>query len=598
MNMYRHITNRGRAAVYARRSHWDAGVSLSVTTQAANCRRQAELMGFTVGDEDVFLDDGISGMTDDRPGFRAIMLTLFSPERPYKAVFVTDISRLSRSSTNYFEYEDIFATEGIELISLMDPPGNPEVKIDTNRRMKAVMNEGQVVDCALKTRACQMLAVETGFYIGWVAPLGYRKRKVMWKGAEHTKLERDPDTWPHLLHIIDMAKTNHTLSQIRRYLERTGLKHPAGSIERKKNRKEKGLKRGTGEWTNENVSLLLKNLALLGWTSRGGDNSGSKILHKSDQVICRGAHEAAMTEEERELILRNLASRRREVKHPGIHRSPNPLIELVVCGMCGATMRMHTENGTQRLICANRRKYKKGDPKWCPNPSVRLDILVARTIEAIMGHILTPKVVKREVGLVAKENRKYVANQEARKKQQGKQIQKLDQEIGNFMAAIAEYGPSNPAYGREIDRRQEKKELLQRELDMINSDLKEKLAFINEPDRIVENALTLRTYLDTEDKHSQREMLKSLIRKMSIVTRVATLYYTVPLPRNRTEEPILMERLGLDKKTCPSVGLTGMNLGRGQHGHLHRRRPRRRGDEPVYVRFSESDPKQTPQARG
>ena len=228
MNMYRHITNRGRAAVYARRSHWDEGVSLSVTTQAANCRRQAELMGFTVGDEDVFLDDGISGMTDDRPGFRAIMLTLFSPERPYKAVLVTDISRLSRSSTNYFEYEDIFATEAIELISLMDPPGNPEVKIDTNRRMKAVMNEGQVVDCALKTRASQMLAVETGFYIGWVAPFGYRKRKVMWKGEEHTKLERDPDTWPHLLHIIDMGKTNYTLSQIRQYLERTGLKHPAG----------------------------------------------------------------------------------------------------------------------------------------------------------------------------------------------------------------------------------------------------------------------------------------------------------------------------------------------------------------------------------
>ncbi len=558
MNMYGHTPNRGRAAVYARRSHWDDGVSLSVITQAANGRRQAELMGFTVGDEDVFLDDGVSGMTDDRPGFKGLLLKIFSPERRYKAIIVTDISRLSRSSSSYFEYEEIFAEEGIELISLMEPPSNPQVKIDSNRRMKAVMNEDQVVNVAVKTRASQMMAVEAGFYIGWVAPFGYRKKKAMWRGEEHTKLERDPETWPHLLHIKDMAKTNCTLSQIRQYLEGTGLKHPAGSIDKKKNQQEKGGKRGTGRWTNDNASYLLKHLALLGWTFRGGEHSGSKILHKSDQVICRDAHEAAMTEEERELIIRNLASRRREVKNSRIHRSPNLMGELTACGMCGATMRMHTENGTQRLICANRREYKKGEANWCPNPSVRLDVLMERVIDALLGHILTPKVLQHQVRLVAKENRGFAATQESRKKQLEKRIQKLEQEIGNFMAAIAEYGPSNPGYGREIDRRQEETALLQRERDMISSELQKKLAFVNEPDRIVENGLNMRTYLETEDQHSLKEMLKSLIRKASIVNRVATLDYTVPLPRNRTEEPILMEKLGLDKKTCPSVGLTGV----------------------------------------
>ena len=576
MNMYGHITNRGRAAVYGRRSHWDDGISLSVITQAANGRRQAEAMGFTVDDEDVFLDDGVSGMTDDRAGFKAMLLKLFSPERRYEAVVVTDISRLS-SSSSYFEYEDIFAQEGIELISLMEPPGNPQVKIQTNRRMKAVMNEGQVVDGAVKTRASQMMAVEAGFYIGWVGPFGYRKKKEMWKGEEHTKLERDPETWPHLLHILDMAKTNYTLSQIRQYLEGTGLKHPASSIDKKKNQQEKGGKRSTGRWTNDNTSYLLKNLAVLGWTFRGGEHSGSKLLHKSDQVICRDAHEAAMTEEERELISRNLAGRKREVKNPRIHRSPNLMGELTACGICGATMRMHTENGTQRLICANRRKYKKGDANWCPNPSVRLDVLVARVIDALLGHILTPQVLKRQVSLVAKENRGFAATQESRKKQLEKRIQKLEQEIGNFMAAIAEYGPSNPAYGREIDRRQEETALLQRELDMISSELQKKLAFVNEPDRIVENALNMRTYLETEDQHSLKEMLKSLIRKVSIVNKVATLYYTVLLPRNRTEEPILMERLGLDKKTCPSVGFAGVDHYRTSSKEISRRKPRTDG---------------------
>ena len=558
MYTYGHTGKKGRAAVYARRSHWDTGMSLSVQTQIVNARRQAELMGYTMGDEDIFSDDGISGMTEDRPGFRAMTLKLFSPEKPYKAVFVTDISRLSRSSSSYFEYEDIFAEERIELISLMEPPGNPEVKIDTNRRMKAVMNEDQVVTAALKTRNSQMLAVETGFYIGWVAPFGYRKKKEMWKGEEHTKLEPDPETWHHLLHIIDMAKNNHTLTSIRLYLESTGLRQPAEGIVNKK----RGGKRGTGRWTNHNISYLLKNLALLGLTFRGGEESGSRILHKTEQVVSWNAHEPAMTEEDRELILRNLAGRAAKVKSPRSITSPNPMSGLVVCGLCGATMRMHTEHGKQRLICANKRDHKKGEPEWCPNPMVKLDILVEKTTEAILGHILTPKVLSKQVGLVAAENRKLVAQQQSRKGPIEKRIKQLDKEIANIMAAIAEYGPTNPTYGREIDWRQEEKELLDRQLNQIDSELEDKLVFINDQERIVENALDLRTYLESEDPHDLTEMLNSLIRKVSIVNRVATLEYSVPLPRNQTTAPALMERLNLNKKTCPSIAGAGAHGGR------------------------------------
>ena len=115
-------------------------------------------------------------------------------------------------------------------------------------------------------------------------------------------------------------------------------------------------------------------------TFRGGEESGSRILHKSERVVSWNAHEPAMTEEDRELILRNLAGRAAKAKSPRSITSPNPMSGLVVCGLCGATMRMHTEQGKQRLICANKRDYKKGEPEWCPNPMVKLDILVEKTI--------------------------------------------------------------------------------------------------------------------------------------------------------------------------------------------------------------------------
>ena len=73
-----------------------------------------------------------------------------------------------------------------------------------------------------------------------------------------------------------------------------------------------------------------------------------------------------MIEEERELIITQLASRRREVKNSRTHRSPNPMSQLAVCGMCGATMRMHTDKGTPRLLCGRKREHTKGGPTGAP----------------------------------------------------------------------------------------------------------------------------------------------------------------------------------------------------------------------------------------
>ena len=546
MTPHRPTASKGRAAVYCRTSTDNQDTGLSTSTQADNGCRRSESRGFLTEDQDIFIDEAISGMTDQRAAFQEMMFKVFSPERPYEAVIVDDISRLSRETVGYIDYEKMFAKAGIELISLMDPAGNPEVKINTTRRMKAVMNEGRLADDALKTRNSQNFAVEMGFFIGWVPPFGYRKIKVLWKSAEHTKLEPDPETWPHLLHIIDMAKNNYTISDIRSYLTQTGLIHPAGVID---SMRRLG-KLGRGEWTNHNTSYLLKNVALLGWTARGGEGSGSEFLHKSEHFICYDAHQAAMTWEERELILSNFTSRRSTHKSPKVHKSPNIMADRVFCGICDAPMQMHTEtrNGTkvQRLACANKRRLKKNEPTWCPNPSVRLDILVGRTLAALLGNILTPLVLQQQVSMVAKENSNFVANRELRKKEIDKRTKELAKQIDNIVDATAD-GKRNPAYDQGIERRQKEITVLQREKETIDADLHGKLAFVNDPDRIVQNALDLRTYLETDDQHSLRQALTSLIRRASIVNRVATLEYVVPLPRNKTDQATLRDRVPLGK---------------------------------------------------
>ena len=576
MNTYRPATNKGRAAVYGRVSTNNQDVGLSTATQEHLVRRHLESLGYTVGDDDIYMDGGVSGMTVDRAAFKALMLKLFSLERPYEAVGLTDIGRLSRDSAGYIDYEEIFADAAIELISLMEPSGDPEVKINTNRRMKAVMNESWVVESAKKTRSSQMFAVDLGFYIGWTRPFGYQKKKVLWRGGEHTKLEPHPKEWPHLLHIKEMAKDNYTLREILAYLQSTGLKHPAAETGRKNNGKVGS--RGNGKWTTDNTSYLLtKNKALLGWTARGGKGSGSKILHESQELICRDAHQAAMTEEEREQIKRNLASRSRQTKSPEgqensnqqksprSHGSPNPLGGILVCEMCGSNIQLHTSKGIPRLKCANQRNYTKDHPNWCPNPPVRLDVFVTKTLRALLGHILTKPVLRRLISMVVKENRDFVTLQMNRKKEIEKRLTELEREIENLVNAVAA-GDASLAFKGGIKQREEEKELLERENETISAELEDKLVFLNDPDKIIENALKIRTYLETENQHNVAQMMQSLIKKASILNRTVTLEYKLPLPRNGTEESILTERLKLDKKSCPSVGHTGAH--QGQHHHV------------------------------
>ena len=545
--------HRGRAAVYCRASTDNQDTALSTATQAEHARRQVELQGFHVGEEDIFIDEAFSGMTGDRPAFRAMMMKALSPGKHYAAISVTDISRLSRSTSGYIDYEDMLAAEGIELISGMEPQGHSQAKINTIRRMKAVMNEEQVVQTAIKTRDGQMFAVEMGFFIGNTRPFGYRKNKVMLGRREHVKLEPHPDEWPHLLHIVEMAKSNYTLSRLREYLEGTGFIHPAGEL----HTKQDGLpvRIGNGEWTNGNISYLLtENDALLGWTSRGGEESGTRLLHKSEKMICQDAHPAAMSEKDRELIIDNFAARNRKAKNPRTHTSPNPMSGIVRCGMCDSTMQMHTSHGTGRLICANKREYTKDHPKWCPNKPVRLDVLIHTTLDAILGHILTPKALQKLVKSVADMNREFVENQSARKKQIEKRIRDLQRQIHNLAAAVAEYGPRNPTWGEQSEVRNNELQLLQRELQAIDDDLKLKMDFLLAPDRIINNALSLRADLESDDQHELAQVLTTLIKRATILDQTVTLEYALPLPKNGTDTPILVETLKLSKKSCRSVG--------------------------------------------
>src|ERR1700704_5029856 len=89
------------AAIYARKSTEQTGVAdeqKSVTRQIDHAKAYAIRKGWTVADEHVYVDDGISGAEfANRPGFLRVMNAL-KPRAPFQVLVMSEESRLGREA--------------------------------------------------------------------------------------------------------------------------------------------------------------------------------------------------------------------------------------------------------------------------------------------------------------------------------------------------------------------------------------------------------------------------------------------------------------------------------------------------------------------
>jgi DNA invertase Pin-like site-specific DNA recombinase len=89
-----------RAAIYARKSTDQSGVSedaKSVTRQVEQARAYTERKGWTVAEEHIYTDDGISGAEFlKRPGFLRLMNAAEQRPRPFDVLVMSEESRLGR----------------------------------------------------------------------------------------------------------------------------------------------------------------------------------------------------------------------------------------------------------------------------------------------------------------------------------------------------------------------------------------------------------------------------------------------------------------------------------------------------------------------
>src|SRR6266700_2203928 len=106
-----------RCAAYARYSS-DLQSPSSIEDQLRKCREYATLRGFEFIEQQVYIDQALSGVGYDRPGLRALMAAAISQSRLFDVILVDDSSRLSRDTKDALTIFERLNFAGIRLIAI------------------------------------------------------------------------------------------------------------------------------------------------------------------------------------------------------------------------------------------------------------------------------------------------------------------------------------------------------------------------------------------------------------------------------------------------------------------------------------------------
>ena len=367
------------AFMYERLSRDDNmdGESYSIGNQKKLLIKVAKEKGYT--NLVHFFDDGISGVTMDRPGFADMIQQL--EQGKAAAVFVKDLSRLGR---NYIEVgrltEEFFPNHDIRLVAVSD-------NIDTDEGenelapIRNLFNEWYVRDISKKRRISNKIKGNAGEPMGQ-PPYGY------------VKDPENPKRW-----IVDEEAAQVVRRIYRMTLEGVGTEQIAAKLEEdgvltpRAYRQSKGINR-PGKVkdlppTHWNSSSVIKMLSvqeycgdILNFKTYSKSYKNKKRLEndRENWAIFKDVHEPIIERAVFEQVQQKRGKMRKRQAKDG---ERSMFSGLLVCADCGSNLHFHFNQGNPEIKYFNCSNYK-GNRGTCGSTHyVRVDFLE----QVVLGEI-------------------------------------------------------------------------------------------------------------------------------------------------------------------------------------------------------------------
>ena len=479
------------AFLYERLSRDDnlEGESYSIGNQKKLLTKVAKEKGYT--NLVHFLDDGISGVTMDRPGFNDMMEQLAAGKAA--AVFVKDLSRLGR---NYIEVgrltEEFFPEHDIRLVAVSDNIDTAEGENEL-APIRNLFNEWYARDISKKRRISNKIKGNAGEPMG-PPPYGYKKDP-----DDPKRWVVDEEAAQVVRRIFRMTVDGYGTEQIATILSEEKVLTPiAYWREKGVNRPGKSKLRGPYMWNSSTITHILSLQEYCGdilnfkTYSKSYKNKKRLANDRENWVIFQDVHDPIIERAVFEQVQQKRGKIRKRRTHEG---ERNVFSGLLVCADCGHNLHFHFNQGNPDIKYFNCSNYKGNRGSCTSTHYVRVDFLE----QVVLGEIrrLTKFASQFEdefVKAVIGHSQQAEATDRKLKEKELKALQARDEELDGLFERIYEDNVSGKLSDDRFARMSRRYEEEQKEL--------------------AEKIKALRAEIDKQSSQSMTtDMFISLVRK-------------------------------------------------------------------------------------
>ena len=359
------------AFLYERLSRDDnlEGESYSIGNQKKLLAKVAKEKGYT--NLVHFLDDGISGVTMDRPGFVEMIRQL--EQGKAAAVFVKDLSRLGR---NYIEVgrltEEFFPDHDIRLVAVSDNIDTAEGENEL-APIRNLFNEWYARDISKKRRISNKIKGNAGEPMGQ-PPYGYIKDP---NDPKHWIV--DDEAAQVVRRVYSMTLEGFGTEQIATQLEKDGVLTPrAYWLTKGIKRPGKGKQQPPTKWNSSTITEILSLQEYCGdilnfkTYSKSYKNKKRIDNDRENWVVFQDVHEAIIERAVYEQVQQKRGKIRKRRTNNGEH---NMFSGLLVCADCGSNLHFHFNQGNPEIKYFNCSNYKGNRGTCTSTHYVRVDFL-------------------------------------------------------------------------------------------------------------------------------------------------------------------------------------------------------------------------------
>ena len=367
------------AFLYERLSRDDnlEGESYSIGNQKKLLAKVAKEKGYT--NLVHFLDDGISGVTMDRPGFVEMICQL--EQGKAAAVFVKDLSRLGR---NYIEVgrltEEFFPDHDIRLVAVSDNIDTAEGENEL-APIRNLFNEWYARDISKKRRISNKIKGNAGEPMGQ-PPYGYIKDP---NDSKHWIV--DDEAAQVVRRVYSMTLEGFGTEQIAAQLEKDDVLTPrAYWLTKGIKRPGKGKQQPPTKWNSSTITKILSLQEYCGdilnfkTYSKSYKNKKRIDNDRENWVVFQDVHEAIIERAMYEQVQQKRGKIRKRRTNNGEH---NMFSGLLVCADCGSNLHFHFNQGNPEIKYFNCSNYKGNRGTCTSTHYVRVDFLE----EVVLGEI-------------------------------------------------------------------------------------------------------------------------------------------------------------------------------------------------------------------